>query len=179
MRLLLHTCCAPCATHSILVLQQLGYEVTLFFSNSNIAPLDEFLKRLDAVRFLAEKMNVSLLTDEPKHAGWHEKVAKGFEREPEKGARCERCFLYNLSRTHAALLTHGFDLFTTTLSVSPHKHTPTLFKIGRALDNEHFLAINFKKDDGFKHSLQLAAELGIYRQKYCGCEFSKRPFAAV
>lgn len=179
MRLLLHTCCAPCATHCILTLQQLGYEVTLFFSNANIAPQGEFLKRLDAVRHLAERLKVNVLTEEPDHAGWLAEAAKGFENAPEKGARCERCFRYSLSRAHAAMVKHGFDLFTTTLSISPHKHTPTLFKIGRELDAERFLAINFKKDDGFKHSLQLAAEFGLYRQSYCGCEFSKRPYASV
>ena len=72
------------------------------------------------------------------------------------------------------MLKHGFDLFTTTLSVSPHKHTPTLFKVGRELDENRFLAINFKKDEGFKHSLKLAAEYDLYRQNYCGCEFSVR-----
>lgn len=178
MRLLLHTCCAPCATHCILVLRQLGYEVTLFFSNANIATQDEFAKRLDAVRHLAEQMKVDLLIDEPDYAEWCAKAAKGFELEPERGARCERCFRYSLGRTYEAMRKHGFDRFTTTLSVSPHKNTPTLFKEGRAIDADHFLAINFKKDDGFKHSLQLAAEFGLYRQNYCGCEFSKRPFAA-
>ena len=68
----------------------------------------------------------------------------------------------------------AFDGFTTTLSVSPHKHTPTLFEVGRGLDPDRFLAIDFKKNDGFTHSLQLSAELGLYRQKYCGCEFSMR-----
>ena len=174
MRLLLHTCCAPCASHCILVLQSLGYEVTLFYSNANIAPHDEFLKRLEAVRSLAQQLNVPVLLDEPDHAEWLAKAAKGFEREREKGARCEGCFRYSLSRTYDAMLKKGFDLFTTTLSVSPHKHTPTLFKVGRELDEKRFLAINFKKDEGFKHSLQLATEYGLYRQNYCGCEFSVR-----
>jgi len=174
MKLLLHTCCAPCASHCVLALQDLGYEVTLFYSNANIAPHDEFLKRLESVHTLAKRLNVPVLTDEPDHAEWLEQAAKGFEREPEKGARCERCFRYSLSRTCAAMQKHGFDLFTTSLSVSPHKHTPSIFKVGRELDPKRFLAINFKKDDGFKHSLQLAAEYGLYRQNYCGCEFSVR-----
>lgn len=174
MKLLLHTCCAPCASHCILVLQNLGYDVTMFYSNANIAPHEEFLKRLESVRLLSDRLKVPVLLDEPDHADWLNKAAKGFEREREKGARCERCFRYSLSRTLDAMLKHGFDLFTTSLSVSPHKHTPTLFKVGRELDEERFLAINFKQNDGFKHSLQLAAEFGLYRQNYCGCEFSVR-----
>ena len=174
MQLLLHTCCAPCASHCILVLRQLGHSVTLFFSNANIAPHDEYLKRLEAVRQLAAQWDVPLLIDEPDHADWLAKAAHGFEREPEKGSRCERCFRYSLGRTRDAMVKHSFEGFTTTLSISPHKHTPTLFAVGRALDPERFLAINFKKEEGFKHSLKLAAELGLYRQSTCGCEFSVR-----
>lgn len=174
MNLLLHTCCAPCASHCVLALRELGHCVTLFFSNANIAPQDEFLKRLQAVRILAERWQVPLLIDEPDHAAWLDQAAKGFEREPEKGARCERCFRYSLDRTQAAMARGGFDGFTTTLTVSPHKHTPTLFQVGRSLDAERFLAIDFKKNNGFQHSLQLTAELGLYRQNYCGCEFSAR-----
>jgi predicted adenine nucleotide alpha hydrolase (AANH) superfamily ATPase len=149
--------------------------VTLFFSNANISPSEEFATRLESTQLLAKHAGVPLLIDEPQHSDWLECVAKGFEKEKEKGARCERCFRYSLERTHTAMLANGFDGFTTTLSVSPHKHTPTLFAVGRAIDPERFLAINFKKNEGFKHSLALAAELGICRQKYCGCEFSIRP----
>jgi hypothetical protein len=172
MNLLLHTCCAPCATHCVLALRELGHRVTLFFSNANIAPREEYLKRLDAVRLLAERWDVPLLVDEPDHAEWLREVACGFEAEPEKGARCARCFRYSLARTHAAMAAGGFDAFTTSLTVSPHKHTPTLFNVGRDLGAERFLAIDFKKRDGFKRSLLLAAELGLYRQSWCGCEFS-------
>ena len=174
MNLLLHTCCAPCASHCILVLRDLGHSVTLFYSNANIAPHDEYLKRLDSVRLLAQRLDVPLLTEEPDHVGWLDKVACGFEREKEQGARCGRCFRYSLGRTHATMARSGFDGFTTTLTVSPHKHTPTLFEVGRSLDAERFLAIDFKKNDGFKRSLQLTAELGLCRQSYCGCEFSVR-----
>jgi len=174
MRVLLHTCCAPCASHCILVLQQLGHAVTLFFSNANIAPHDEFVKRLESVQELAKRLDVPVVVDEPDHADWLAHAARGFEREREKGPRCDRCFHYSLSRTHDAMVKGGYDLFTTTLSVSPHKHTPTLFKIGRELDESRFLAINFKKGEGFKHSQQLAQEMGLYRQNYCGCEFSVR-----
>jgi predicted adenine nucleotide alpha hydrolase (AANH) superfamily ATPase len=174
MNVLLHTCCAPCASHCALALQELGHGVTLFYSNANIAPRDEFLKRLDSVYVLADRLKIPVLLDAPDHADWLVRVAEGFEREPEKGIRCGRCFRYSLTRTHAAMLARGFDCFTTTLSVSPHKHSPTLFKIGRELDAERFLDIDFKKRDGFKRSLRLAAEFGLYRQSDCGCEFSRQ-----
>ncbi len=174
MKLLLHTCCAPCASHCILALQELGYDVTMFYSNANIAPHDEFLKRLEAVQILSDRLKVPVLLDEPDHADWFEKTARGFEHEPEKGARCERCFRYSLNRTRDATAQYGFDLFTTSLSVSPHKHTPSLFKAGCEADDRRFLAMDFKKKDGFKHSLRLAAEYGLYRQNDCGCEFSRR-----
>ena len=174
MNLLLHTCCAPCASHCVLALRDLGHCVTLFFSNANIAPHDEYLRRLDAVQLLAQRLETPLLIDEPDHADWLDSVARGFENEKEKGARCGRCFRYSLGRTHAAMARDGFDGFTTTLTVSPHKHTPTLFQVGRALDAERFLAVDFKQNDGFKHSLQLTAQRGLYRQSTCGCEFSAR-----
>ena len=174
MRVLLHTCCAPCASHCIGVLKELGHEITLFYSNSNIAPQEEFQKRLESVVCLAKHFSIPLIVDEYLHGEWLDSAAKGFEGEKEKGARCERCFRFALGRTHAALLKNGFEGFTSSLSVSPHKNTPTLFSVGRAIDSARFLAINFKKDDGFKHSLQLSESLGLYRQTYCGCEFCFR-----
>ena len=174
MNVLLHTCCAPCASHCVLALQELGHAVTLFYSNANIAPHAEFLKRLDAVRLLSERLHVPLLLDEPDHDAWLREVAYGLEQEPERGARCARCFRYSLDRTRGAMVAQGLDAFTTTLTVSPHKHTPTIFQVGRDLDAVRFLPIDFKKKDGFKHSIQLAEAFGLYRQNYCGCEFSYR-----
>lgn len=175
MRILLHTCCAPCATHCVPALRDLGHDVTLFFSNANIAPREEHARRLDSVRLLADRLEAPLLIDETDHADWLEQAAKGYEREKEKGPRCERCFRYSLCRTYRAMLSGGFDRFTTTLSVSPHKHTSTLHAVGRALDPERFLAADFKRNDGFKNSLRLSEQFGLYRQNYCGCEFSIRP----
>jgi predicted adenine nucleotide alpha hydrolase (AANH) superfamily ATPase len=175
MNVLLHTCCAPCASACVPVLRDLGHDVTLFFSNANIAPADEYVRRLDSVRRLADHFEVPLCVDPTRHDDWLREAALGFEREPEKGPRCTRCFRYSLCRTREAMLRDGFDAFTTTLTVSPHKHTPTLFAVGQSLDPARFLALDFKKRDGFTRSLQLTAELGLYRQSYCGCEFSAAP----
>lgn len=174
MRILLHACCAPCASHCVETLRQLGHEVTLFYSNSNIAPHEEFLKRLDAVKHLAACMEIPVIIDERMHDRWLAEAAAGFEEEKECGLRCERCFAFSLRRTHEAMSTRGFEGFTTSLSVSPHKSAPTLFKVGRMIDPRRFLAIDFKKDNGFQHSIELSKRLGLYRQNYCGCEFSMR-----
>ena len=174
MNILLHTCCAPCASHCALLLQEQGHAVTLFYSNANIAPHDEFLRRLDAVRTFAARLDIPILLDAPDHADWLHRVALGYEQEPEKGARCARCFRYSLTRTRDAMLAHGFDGFTTSLTVSPHKHSPTLLATGLDLAPDRFLAIDFKKNGGYQRSLQLAADFGLYRQSYCGCEFSLR-----
>lgn len=173
MNVLLHTCCAPCASQCVSVLRELGHAVTLFFSNANIAPEAEYQRRLDAVRTLASRMDVPLVVDATQHDDWLARVAAGFESEPEKGARCGRCFRYSLSRTHRAMEEQGFDAFTTSLTISPHKPSPLIFGIGLSLAPSRFLAIDFKKNGGFRQSVRLAAEMGLYRQTYCGCEFGR------
>lgn len=168
-RVLLHTCCGPCATHCVRTLQS-DYAVTLFFSNSNIAPLAEYERRREAARELAGICAVPLVEDPYDHAAWLAHI-EGYEREPERGARCEKCFAFNLGRTADHAADHGFDLFTTTLTVSPHKSAPSIFRIGEAAGP--FLKVDFKKKDGFKHSLELSKAYGLYRQNDCGCEFSR------
>ena len=169
MKVLLHTCCGPCASACIPRLREEGHEVTLFYSNSNINTVEEFEKRLDAVRHLAQADSVELVVDSYDHGDWVAQVARGFENEPEKGARCARCFRYNLARTAEYAAAHGFDAFATSLSVSPHKISAMIFA---ASDDKRFLKADFKKKDGFKASLKRSEELGLYRQSYCGCEFS-------
>ena len=188
MKVLLHTCCGPCASACVPALREQGHDVALFFSNSNIDAEDEFEKRLDNARILANAEGVELVADAYDHSDWLEKVAKGFEDEPEKGARCARCFRYNLARAAAYAAAHGCEAFTTSLTVSPHKVSPMVFAAGddaawavsakdcggSAAAAPKFLSVDFKKKDGFLRSLRRAAALGLYRQSYCGCEFSKR-----
>lgn len=174
MNVLLHTCCAPCASHCALALREEGHEVTLFYSNANIAPQEEWQRRLDALQTLAHHYALPLLVDTPLHRDWLQNVAAGFEQEPERGTRCERCFRYSLTRSYEAAIEKGFDAFTTSLTVSPHKPSALIFNVGKTVSEAHFLAIDFKKHNGFKHSLELSAQLGLYRQSYCGCEFSVR-----
>jgi hypothetical protein len=155
-------------------LRDAGHEVTLFFSNANLAPEAEWQKRLSAVYSLAKHDSIPVIVDETSHADWLTSVAAGFEHEPERGKRCERCFRYSLKRTYEAALEKKFDAFTTSLTISPHKPSTLIFQVGQLISPSLFLAIDFKKHDGFKHGLQRSEELGLYRQSYCGCEFSVR-----
>lgn len=172
-RVLLHACCGPCASHCVEVLRAQGIEVTLFFSNANIFPGSERQLRLENVRKLAEILGLPLVVDEPSHDEWLAAVA-GFESAPEGGERCGRCFAFNLARARDYAAANGFDAFTTSLTVSPHKNSALVFEVGRALDPERFLPVDFKKNGGFLRSVALAKEYGLYRQDYCGCEFSLR-----
>ena len=173
MKVLLHTCCGPCASACVPRLKADGHEVTLFYANSNIDSAAEFEKRRQAAARLAETDGVALVADAYDHAAWLRDVAAGLESEPEKGARCAKCFRFNLARTAAYAAAHGYDAFTTSLTVSPHKVSPVIFSQGDAVA-ANFLHVDFKKKEGFKLSVRRAAELGLYRQSYCGCEFSKK-----
>ncbi len=171
MKTLLHSCCGPCASACVPRLKERGDAVTMFFSNSNIDTREEWERRLAAARALAAAEGVELVADEYDHATWLREVAAGCEDAPEKGVRCERCYRYNLARTAAYAAANGFDGFTTSLTVSPHKPSAKVFA---ASDDPRFLHEDFKKREGFKLSVRRAAELGLYRQPYCGCEFSRR-----
>lgn len=169
----------------------------MFYANSNIDSLEEFERRRDAAERLAEADGVELVVDAYDHASWLAEAAAGLEDAPEKGARCAKCFRFNLARTAAYAAAHGYDGFATSLTVSPHKVSPVIFAQGDAVVASHpkhlaaakrsgdgpntqtaqtplFLHYDFKKKEGFRLSVRRAAELGLYRQSYCGCEFSKK-----
>ena len=170
-KVLLHSCCGPCASACVPRLKAGGGTVAMYFSNSNIDTREEFERRLAAARRLAEAEGVGLTVDPYDHGRWLREVAAGCEDEPEKGLRCERCYRYSLARTAEHATANGFDAFTTSLTVSPHKPSAKVFA---ASDDPRFLHEDFKKREGFKVSVRRAAELGLYRQAYCGCEFSRR-----
>jgi len=168
-KVLLHTCCANCAAASIEKLLELGYDVGLYFCNSNIYPVEEFEIRCNDMQQYAELKHIPIWISDYAHDDWLSFI-KGFENEPEKGERCRLCFRYNLAKTaHLAEAEH-YDLFTTTLTISPHKISKVIFEEGNKYKT--FLDIDFKKQDGFKRSLELSKVNNFYRQKYCGCEFS-------
>ena len=181
-KILLHTCCGVCASHCAAVLREDGWEPVLFYSNHNIYPHDEWLRRREAVRRLAAEYRMEFVEDPPDHAIWRAEVAAGYEACKEGGARCARCFAFSLRRACAAMKKLGCAAFTTSLTVSPHKRSAVLHAIGRDIGGDAFIPYDFKKKNGFLDSNRRAAELGLYRQTYCGCEFSMRhrePFAAV
>ena len=169
-KILVHVCCGPCATSSIKRLLDEGWEPLLFFSDSNIWPEEEFEKRYSTLLQVASFYNLPVIKDEYHHEKWREWV-KGFEDEPEHGKRCQRCFRFNLLRTEEKAKELGVSSFCTTLTVSRFKNSKTIFHEGE--DLEGFEAIDFKKKDGFALSCAISKEMGLYRQSYCGCEFSK------
>ena len=173
MNVLLHTCCGPCASACVPRLRDDGHAVTLFFSNSNIDTAAEFDRRRAAAETLAAAEGVPLVVDAYDHAAWRREVAAGLEDAPERGARCAKCFRFSLARAAAYAAAHGFDAVTTSLTVSPHKVSSAVFAQGDAVA-ANFLHCDFKKKEGFKLSVRRAAELGLYRQSYCGCEFSRK-----
>jgi predicted adenine nucleotide alpha hydrolase (AANH) superfamily ATPase len=174
-KLLLHVCCAPCSTHVIEVLKQ-NYELTLFFYNPNVEPLNEYEQRLITAEEFAKKLNLPIIIGDYDNIEWHNAV-KGHEQDEEGGERCGICFRYRLEKTAQLAKEEGFDIFTTTLTVSPFKNPETINKIGKELREKHnieFLEADFKKDNGYMHSVELSKEHNLYRQNYCGCLCSKK-----
>jgi epoxyqueuosine reductase len=172
---LLHVCCAPCSTASIVRLQA-DYEVVLFWCNPNITDAEEHEKRLQGARLYAERLGLRLVEAPYEPAGWQEAI-RGLEDEPEGGRRCDVCFRLRLAAAAEAARVEGIAHFTTTLSISPHKSFEKIAAAGDAVPRQSgvaFLPIDFKKRAGFQRSTELAEEHGLYRQDYCGCEFSRR-----
>jgi predicted adenine nucleotide alpha hydrolase (AANH) superfamily ATPase len=172
--LLLHCCCAPCTTHPLQLLRD-AYVVTAFFYNPNIHPAAEYRKREDEIGRFARRWDFPLVTGPYEDAAWFRRMA-GTEDTPEGGERCERCYRMRLDRTARLAAERGFDLFGTTLSISPHKKADTINGIGRDLADSYgvaFFKADFKKRDGFKIGCRISREEGLYRQDYCGCVYSR------
>lgn len=177
--LLLHACCAPCSSY---VLEYLSgyFNITMFFYNPNISPKSEFDYRVsEAKRLIAEmplKSRVDFIEAEYEKERFLE-MAKGMEDLKEGGARCFKCYELRLERCAEYARENGFDYFSTTLSISPHKNAQKLNEIGGLLSGKYgvkYLFSDFKKRGGYKRSCELSAEYNLYRQNYCGCEFSKK-----
>ena len=176
-RLLLQVCCAPCFAGSVEYLTE-HFDVTAFFYNPNIQPKQEFNLRLDALKQLIGSFpSVKLVVPEQDENEYLTYV-KGLEKEKEGGARCTGCFELRLEKTAMYMMDNmgDFDYFATTLTVSPHKNAELINSIGEKLSKEHgvnWLYADFKKENGYKRSIELSKEYEIYRQRYCGCLYSK------
>lgn len=172
--LLLHICCAPCSAYISQALLMPKYELTWYFCNPNLNSLAEYNLRLEAVKKVATKFNIPLIVETYKHKTWLGLV-RGHEKDSERGERCKLCYRDRLEKAAALAKKNNFTYFTTSLLVSPYKDADAINKIGHELSEKFgvaYLAENFQADDAYRKSQNLAKELGIYRQKFCGCEFS-------
>ena len=178
-KLLLHACCAPCSSYCLEYLSRY-FDITIYYYNPNISPESEFVHRVDELKSLLERMplpeEIGVFVPEYNHREYLEQV-KGLEKEPERGERCTVCYRMRLEKSAEYAKKNGFDYFTTTLSISPYKDADRLVSIGEELAKKYdvpYLVSDFKKKNGYKRSIELSEEYGLYRQDYCGCTFSKR-----
>ena len=179
MRLLLHSCCAPCSSYVLEYLSQY-FDITVFYYNPNISPEKEYRMRVEEQMRLVNHMElphpVAFLEGEYQPETFYNTV-RGLEDLPEGKERCFRCYRLRLEASARVAKEQGFDYFTTTLTISPLKNAEKLNEIGQELAQKYhipFLPSDFKKKNGYKRSIELSREYGLYRQNYCGCVFSKR-----
>lgn len=175
-KILLHACCGICSGYPISLLQDMGYCVVVYFYNPNIYPADEYNKRLDAEKTLCNHFGCELIVGEYEPEVYYEYV-KGLENEPEKGARCDKCFELRLEKSAKFARKLGINEFTTSMVISPHKNYEKLSKIGAFIGEKYdlsYFALNFRKNDGFLKTNKISKELDLYRQNYCGCKYALR-----
>lgn len=177
-KLLLHSCCAPCSSYVLETLSDF-FNITVFYYNPNISPVDEYELRKREQKRLIESLNfknhVDFLDCDYEDYKF-KKMSKGLENEPERGKRCFKCYELRLRKTALTAKNLDYDFFTTTLTVSPYKNADWINQIGEKLSKDFevkFLNSDFKKNDGYKRSIELSKKYNLYRQNFCGCSFSK------
>ena len=177
-KLLLHSCCGPCSSYVLEYLSKY-FEITVFYYNPNIYPSEEYFYRVEEQKKIIEltksKNPIHMIEGKYEVEKFY-KMAEGLEYIPEGGIRCHKCYEMRLREAAKIAKKGGFDYFTTTLSISPHKNSQVLNKIGEKVGKEEgvkHLPSDFKKNNGYKRSCEITKEFGMYRQDYCGCEFSK------
>lgn len=174
-KLLLHSCCGPCSSSVIERLKEY-FDITVLYYNPNIEPVEEYYKRKNEQIRLLKELEVDFLDIDYLNEEYHNKIT-GFESEPENGLRCPLCYELRMEKTAKIAKGNGFDYFCTTLTVSPHKPSKIINEIGLNLQEKYailYLLSDFKKEDGYKRSIELSKEYNLYRQDYCGCLYSKR-----
>ena len=178
-KVLLHSCCAPCSSQ---VLSRLSdyFNVTVLYYNPNIEPFNEYEKRKEEqkrfIKTFKGKNKIDFLDCDYDNEKYN-KLVKGYEMCPEKGERCTICFNLRIEKTAKVAKENNYDYFCTTLSVSPYKNAELINKIGEDMEKKYgvkWLHSDFKKENGYKHSIELSHKYGLYRQDYCGCVYSKR-----
>ncbi len=178
-KLLVHSCCAPCSSYVLEYLNKY-FNITVLYYNPNIYPFEEYEYRKNEQKRLISEMKfenpVSFIDCDYDNDSFN-KAVKGLEAEPEGGKRCEKCFELRLNKTAEVAKENGFDYFVTTLSISPLKNAETLNRIGKEVGEKYgvkYLLSDFKKNNGYKRSIELSREYSLYRQNFCGCVYSKQ-----
>ena len=178
-KLLVHSCCAPCSSYVLEYLNKY-FNITVLYYNPNIYPFKEYEYRKNEQKRLISEMKfenpVSFIDCDYDNDSFN-KAVKGLEAEPEGGKRCEKCFELRLNKTAEVAKENGFDYFVTTLSISPLKNAETLNRIGKEAGEKYgvkYLLSDFKKNNGYKRSIELSREYSLYRQNFCGCVYSKQ-----
>ena len=173
-KILLHSCCGPCSSSVIERLRDY-FDITVLYYNPNIEPKEEYEKRKSEQLRLLNELGIKFMDIDYLNEEYH-KVVKGYENEPENGLRCPICFELRLDKTASLAKENNFDYFGTTLTVSPHKNSKIINEIGLKLQDKYnikYLLSDFKKEDGYKRSIELSKKYDLYRQDYCGCLYSK------
>ena len=178
-RILLHSCCAPCSSYVITFLANF-FDITILYYNPNIAPVEEYLKRkkeqIKLINTINTKNKLDFL-DCDYDNDIYNNLIKGYEHFPEGGQRCHICFNLRLEKTAKVAKENNYDYFCSTLTVSPHKNSKIINEIGENISKKYnikWLYSDFKKNEGFKQSIELSKKYELYRQDYCGCIFSKQ-----
>lgn len=178
-KILLHSCCAPCSSYVISFLSNY-FDITILYYNPNISPIEEYEKRkkeqIRLIKTLHTKNKLDYLDCDYDNNLYNEAI-KGYEQYPEGSNRCQICFNLRLEKTAKLAKEHNYDYFCSTLTVSPHKNSKIINEIGINISNKYnikWLYSDFKKNEGFKQSIELSKKYELYRQDYCGCIFSKQ-----
>jgi epoxyqueuosine reductase len=174
VRILLHICCGPCSTEVFERLKE--HDVTGYFYNPNIEPKKEYENRLEAAKLLCTILGTNLVEGPYENDAWREKV-RGHEADAEGGERCSICYRMRMEQAALYAKERGFNMFATTLTMSPHKSANVINAIGREIGSStgiKFLEADWKKQAGFQKSLEHSRRHNLYRQNYCGCSYSTR-----
>ncbi len=178
-KILLHSCCAPCSSSVIMSLME-HFDITILYYNPNISPIKEYEKRkkeqIELINKLKKIAQVNIIDCDYDNDVYEERI-KGYEECPERGQRCTICFNLRLEKTAKIAKENNFDYFCTTLTLSPYKNAKLINEIGEELSKKYkikWLYSDFKKNDGYKKSIELSKKYNLYRQNYCGCKYSIR-----